>query len=108
MINFRFHLVSLVAVFLALALGVVMGSTVIDRAIVDRLSSQIDSVKKRADAERAENRALRDQMKGLENFIAQSQPQVTGRRPRARGALDRGRIQLPRPGSADEARPGDG
>jgi len=79
-INFRFHLVSLVAVFLALALGVVMGSTVIDRAIVDRLSSQIDSVKKRADAERADNRALRDQLKGLETFIAQSQPQVTARR----------------------------
>ena len=75
MINFRFHLVSLVAVFLALALGVVMGSTVIDRAIVDRLSSQIDSVKKRAD-----NKALRDQVKGLETFIAQSQPQVTARR----------------------------
>ena len=80
MINFRFHLVSLVAVFLALALGVVMGSTVIDRAIVDRLSSQIESVKKRADAERADNRALRDQVKGLETFIAQSQPQVTARR----------------------------
>jgi hypothetical protein len=79
-INFRFHLVSLVAVFLALALGVVMGSTVIDRAIVDRLSTQIDSVRQRADAERAENRALRDQIKGLETFIAQSQPQVTGRR----------------------------
>src|SRR5204863_3950203 len=79
-INFRFHLVSLVAVFLALALGVVMGSTVIDRAIVDRLSAQIDSVKKRADAERTDNRALRDQVKGLETFIAQSQPQVTARR----------------------------
>jgi len=79
-INFRFHLVSLVAVFLALALGVVMGSTVIDRAIVDRLSSQIESVKKRADAERADNRVLRDQVKGLETFIAQSQPQVTARR----------------------------
>jgi len=79
-INFRFHLVSLVAVFLALALGVVMGSTVIDRAIVDRLSTQIDSVKKRADAERADNRALRDQVKGLETFVAQSQPQVTARR----------------------------
>jgi Copper transport outer membrane protein, MctB len=79
-INFRFHLVSLVAVFLALALGVVMGSTVIDRAIVDRLSSQIDSVKKRADEQRAENRTLRDQIKGLETFIAQSQPQVIGRR----------------------------
>jgi hypothetical protein len=79
-INFRFHVVSLVGVFLALALGVVIGSTVIDRAIVDRLSSQIDSVRQRADAERAENRALRDQIKGLETFIAQSQPQVTGRR----------------------------
>jgi hypothetical protein len=79
-INFRFHLASLVAVFLALAVGVVMGSTVIDRAIVDRLSSQIDSVKKRADAERAENRVLRDHIKGLETFIAQSQPQVTSRR----------------------------
>ena len=31
MINFRFHVVSIVAVFLALALGVVMGSTVVDR-----------------------------------------------------------------------------
>ena len=80
MINFRFHLVSLVAVFLALALGVVVGSTVIDKAIVDRLSAQIDSVKKRADEQRAENRTMRDQMKGLETFIAQSQPQVIGRR----------------------------
>jgi Copper transport outer membrane protein, MctB len=79
-INFRFHLVSLVAVFLALALGVIMGSTVIDRAIVDRLSTQIESVKKRADAERADNRVLRDQVRGLETFIAQSQPQVTARR----------------------------
>ena len=61
MINFRFHVVSLVGVFLALALGVVIGSTVIDRAIVDRLSSQIDSIRKRADEQRAENRALRQQ-----------------------------------------------
>ena len=42
MINFRFHIVSLIAVFLALALGVVMGSTVIDRAIVDGLHDRID------------------------------------------------------------------
>jgi hypothetical protein len=79
-INFRFHLVSLVAVFLALALGVVVGSTVIDKAIVDRLSAQIDSVRARADEQRAENRALRDEVKGLEGFIVQSQPQVVGRR----------------------------
>jgi hypothetical protein len=75
-INFRFHLVSLVAVFLALALGVVMGSTVIDRAIVDRLSSQIESVRQRSDARRQENLALKAQIDGLQAFIGQAVPQV--------------------------------
>jgi hypothetical protein len=45
-INFRFHIASLVAVFLALALGIVIGSTVIDRAIVDRLNSRLDTIKR--------------------------------------------------------------
>ncbi len=80
MINFRFHLVSLVAVFLALALGVVIGSTVIDRAIVDRLSSQIESVRQRSDARRQENLALKAQIDGLQAFINQAIPQVVSRR----------------------------
>ncbi len=62
MINFRFHLVSLIAVFLALALGVVMGATVIDQAIVDGLNSRIDSVENEADRQRAENSDLRDEL----------------------------------------------
>jgi len=45
-INFRFHIASLVAVFLALALGIVIGSTVIDRAIVDRLNNRLDTIKR--------------------------------------------------------------
>ena len=32
MVNFRFHLVSLIAVFLALGLGILMGSTVVEQA----------------------------------------------------------------------------
>jgi hypothetical protein len=80
MINFRFHLVSLVAVFLALALGVVMGSTVIDRAIVDRLSSQIESVRRRSDARRAENEQLRAEQERLRGFIDQVVPQAIGQR----------------------------
>ena len=42
MVTFRFYLVSLVAVFLALAMGVVVGSTLIDRAIVDRLDESAE------------------------------------------------------------------
>ena len=42
MINFRFHVVSLIAIFLALALGVVIGAGVIDRGVVDTLNSRLD------------------------------------------------------------------
>ena len=56
MINFRFHLVSLIAVFLALGLGILVGSTVIDQKIVNRLDTEIDSVRKEND-----ERARREQ-----------------------------------------------
>ena len=43
MINFRFHVVSLIAIFLALALGVVIGAGVIDRGVVDALNNRLDT-----------------------------------------------------------------
>ncbi|HEX6311917.1 MAG TPA: copper transporter [Acidimicrobiia bacterium] len=69
MINFRFHLVSLIAVFLALGLGVVMGATVIDEAIVDGLNARINDVEDEADAQRAENSELREEIARLEAFV---------------------------------------
>ncbi|HWC32337.1 MAG TPA: copper transporter, partial [Actinomycetota bacterium] len=53
MISFRFHLVSLIAVFLALGLGIITGTTVINRAIVSQLEDQTN----RLVAQEAENRA---------------------------------------------------
>lgn len=80
MINFRFHIVSIVAVFLALALGVVMGSTVIDRAIVASLRSRIDRVEANADAQRAENAALRGELEARARYVdASAAFAVTGR-----------------------------
>src|SRR5260370_8855594 len=69
MINFRFHIVSLIAVFLALALGVVMGATVVNRAIVDRLNSRIDTVEKNANASRTESDEVRGQVGQLNGYI---------------------------------------
>ena len=69
MINFRFHIVSLIAVFLALALGVVMGATVVNRAIVDRLNERIDTVEKNANARKAESDDLRGQVGQLQGYI---------------------------------------
>lgn len=44
MINFRFHLVSLVAVFLAIGVGVAMGASFVDRATVDSMRNSLDQL----------------------------------------------------------------
>ncbi len=60
MINFRFHVISIVAIFLALGIGIVMGSTVIDRAIVDGLRNRIDNAEQNSIDRKAENERLRN------------------------------------------------
>lgn len=72
MVNFRFHLVSVIAVFLALGLGVVMGSTVVDQAIVDRLDREIDDVRAESAARRAENQRLDEELRRTQEFVADS------------------------------------
>jgi len=74
MINFRFHLVSIVAVFLALAVGVVMGSTVIDRVIVDGLHSEISRIEEKADAEKVANDDLRNEVQRLQGAVQAAEP----------------------------------
>ena len=65
MLNFRFHIVSLVAVFLALAIGIIMGSTVIDRALVDTLEDQQQSLRADLDELSEDNEALRAELGDL-------------------------------------------
>jgi hypothetical protein len=48
LISFRYHLVSIVAVFLALAVGVLMGATVIKPALIEQLKGQADAAAKSA------------------------------------------------------------
>jgi Copper transport outer membrane protein, MctB len=73
MINFRFHLASLIAIFLALALGVVVGAGVIDRGVVDTLNNRLDKVERESDKIRGENNDLRDENSSLADFIGKSQ-----------------------------------
>src|ERR1700690_2539537 len=76
MINFRFHLVSLIAVFLALGLGILVGSTVIDQGIVNRLDSEINGVRKENSAREATSRPLSQQNSQLQQFIEKPAPSV--------------------------------
>ena len=54
MIDFRYHIVSLVAVFLALAVGIVLGSGPLNEPIQGTLKAQVDSLKKDSDQLRSQ------------------------------------------------------
>ncbi|HEV7888269.1 MAG TPA: copper transporter [Acidimicrobiales bacterium] len=68
MVNFRFHLLSLTAVFLALAVGIAVGATVVDRATVDALHVQLRRVEGRV----KENVDLRNQVQDWQRFADQA------------------------------------
>lgn len=70
MINFRFHLVSLVAVFLALTIGIVVGATIVNQAALNSLKHQIDRVQKSTDAQRSENHQLSATNKQQQTFMS--------------------------------------
>jgi hypothetical protein len=74
MINFRFHVVSLIAIFLALALGVVVGAGVIDRGVVDTLNSRLDRVEAKSDRIQGQNNKLSSENDQLSEAIAEMQP----------------------------------
>ena len=80
MINFRFHIVSLIAIFLALALGVVIGAGVIDRGVVDALDTRLNTVERNSDRIQSQNNALSSENEQLKGVIDDMQPfAVSGR-----------------------------
>jgi hypothetical protein len=64
-INLRYHIVSITAVFLALGIGLTLGSTFLDRVTVDTLKNQLNTVQDRVDATEARNGVLADQVNAL-------------------------------------------
>lgn len=76
MINLRYHIVSLVAVFLALGLGIVMGTTVIDRVTVDALNDRLDTVQRSQGAVREENGRLKAQVDQGQDFAVATRDQL--------------------------------
>jgi hypothetical protein len=76
MVNFRYHVVSLVAVFLALGVGIIMGSTVIDDEIVKRLNGDLNDFKARNAELRADNNQLNGRLGFWDNFSQAFVPQL--------------------------------
>jgi hypothetical protein len=73
-ISFRYHLVSIVAVFLALATGVLVGTTVLDQGIVATLEARTRQFERDADELRARVATLEDQLARSRRFSEEVLP----------------------------------
>jgi hypothetical protein len=76
MINFRFHIVSLTAVLLALGVGLVLGTTFLDDATVNQLRSQLDGLEADLDRAQARNDELSARLDTFEDEAAQLDEQL--------------------------------
>lgn len=71
MINLRYHVVSITAVFLALGIGIAMGSSFLGSAAVDQVDQNISAVRREAATARAERDVQRDEVARLEDLQAE-------------------------------------
>ena len=80
MIDFRYHVVSIVAVFLALATGILFGTTQLNGPVLDDLKSQVDKL----GAEKDELRDFRDDLESSlerdDEFLRAVSPSLVGGR----------------------------
>ena len=87
MISLRYHIVSLVAVFLALALGIVVGSTVLQEGTVSVLRATSDRVREESDRNSRENVALNQEVSRLQSFGATVMPDLVRDRLKGRSVV---------------------
>ncbi|MFI5496540.1 copper transporter [Actinoplanes sp. NPDC051859] len=85
MINFRYHVVSLTAVFLALAIGLVVGTAALNGPLADNLQNQVDELRKDNGNYRAQANQFHEELNRSEEFATELAPallagKLTGRR----------------------------
>ncbi|MBM0239832.1 copper transporter [Micromonospora sp. ATA32] len=85
MINFRYHVVSLTAVFLALAIGLVVGTAALNGPVADSLKENVNALRKDNQQMRQSVNNLEKQLASEEDFAAEMSQvilpgKLTGRR----------------------------
>jgi copper transport outer membrane protein MctB len=86
MIDFRYHLISLIAVFLALGLGILMGSVVLDEQLVERLEGRVRGFADSNDELRRRVSELDDRVDAFQAFTTEAEGRLLG------GALTNQRV----------------
>ena len=88
MIEFRYHIVSLIAVFLALAVGIVLGAGPLKEAIGTQLTGQVAQLRDEKAALRTELDAANHGLDNRDKFIDAAAPSLLG------GLLDGRRVAI--------------
>jgi len=76
MIDFRYHIVSLISVFLALAVGIALGAGPLKETIGDTLTGQVEQLRAEKDALRTELDTSSGALKDSEAYIDAAGPQL--------------------------------
>ncbi|MGH3241181.1 MAG: copper transporter [Spirillospora sp.] len=97
MIDFRYHLVSIVAIFLALALGIVLGSTTLKDSVSETLRQRANSAAKSAQEMRVQQRQLQHQVNGQDQFAGVLSSQIVAGRLKGQSV-----VLVETPGAGDD------
>ncbi|MGW0659720.1 copper transporter [Streptodolium elevatio] len=76
MIDFRYHVVSIIAVFLALSVGLVLGSSFLADFARDDLNNRIDGLARDAAARQRERDAVQAELEKTGTFISATKPEL--------------------------------
>lgn len=95
-INLRFHIVSLVAVFLALGIGIAVGATVVDQGLVSQLNRDIDGFDRQLRQRAVTIESLKAQLAKSERFAKEGEARII------RGRLTAVPVLLVAPAGVDE------
>ena len=77
MISFRYHIVSIIAVFLALALGIVVGTTALNGPITSNLRSEVDTLRKDRTSLSSQINALQKQVSDAAQFASKARSRTS-------------------------------
>lgn len=95
MVDFRYHIVSLISVFLALAIGIVLGAGPLRESLGDTLSNQVEVLREEKDQLRTELDDSERQRLAAEELITVAQPELNA------GLLDTYRVAVVHLGEID-------
>ncbi|MEP7766131.1 copper transporter [Sanguibacter sp. 25GB23B1] len=76
MIDFRYHIVSLISVFLALAVGIILGAGPLKGSIGDQLTGQVNELRTEKDELRVELDGARADLAGSDAYLTASAPTI--------------------------------